>query len=668
MKSVERQVFKHQQAERDFLSEQVEKEEKDRPAPIPESWANSTATPVIVKGCDVRLEGSLGGRGFGRTFKQILDTGLVQNVLPTSAKHGVGRKRKTPAKIEGDGEVAFSSESGASLQQNGNPVRERVTSLKHVKLKRLTHMVDGQVVFRKPVGRPRKNTQFSGASGDFVNGESLSGSCGPRPSAKYRSAAQQLLARATKLHHTSSASVSSSTPCKVRKFVLPTKSSRSSRVIKPNKRFLEEDNAVHAAIVASSGAGGKQARLTESGTEHIKLELPSTISNMVYPSTCLPSSSGDAPLKKSIFDMDVGDAKPGSLGGSLSSSASSAFPSSPFLHHPSGSLVSRSPFNLTREKGFPAFSAAPQPSGTSSFTDQSIHCHSPTSAGGKPLGALDQPLIVEGKRPRKPSLIMRMKLVEDDPDDEIRLQQSLLADSTSPQKPPGYSPSSSISPSVASSADLKVPDNRTDLSLTTQSAPATSLSSPPVHGYGTTKSLIAPAKLFTNSSSSSAILKLSKSRRHRLKSGLLPAQQTVVLRQAKLQLNRAALNRSKAALARSLKATLKREARLERKKKISLRKMRKCGSVEVIPPPEGSDVSAASGLLALSNSTSIPALSPSASAKLSQLSPFSLQTSGAMVERSKQGLFQGMEGSHKADVKEEPPGMFFLMIQHFGII
>ena len=37
-------------------------------------------------------------------------------------------------------------------------------------------------------------------------------------------------------------------------------------------------------------------------------------------------------------------------------------------------------------------------------------------------GSLDAPLIVQGKRPRKPSLIMRMKFVEDDPDDEILLQ------------------------------------------------------------------------------------------------------------------------------------------------------------------------------------------------------------------------------------------------------
>ena len=564
----------------------------------------------------------------------------MQNVpsLPTKSA-GVGRKKKS-SKVTGAEGIEFKPENAALMQQNGIPVRERVTSLKHVKLKRLTHTVDGQVVFRRPVGRPRKNPQLPAVAGEasFVNGEAVGASHGTRPSAKYRSAAQQLLARATKLHHSNVASLSSTAAHKARKFVLPTKSSRSSRVIKPNKRFLE-DGSVHAAIMTSSDSGENIGGLADS--TQFNLESPSTLSML------LPSSSGDAPLRKSIFGMEVGEEKPG-LGGS------STFSSSPFLHHSPGGLASLSPFNLNREKGFPAFSAAPQPSGTTSFTDKSQFLTS--GSGLKPLGALDQPLIVEGKRPRKPSLIMRMKLVEDDPEDEIRLQQSLLADSASPPKSSVTSLFTNPSSTASSSASLKI----CEVQLTDDEIDLSAVPTSSIHGYGTTKSLIAPAKLFTGSaSSSSSKSKFSKSRRQKLKSVLLPAQQTVVLRQAKLQLNRAALNRSKAALARSLKATLKREAKLERRKRFSLRKLRKSSNIEAIPPLEGSDASAVSGLLALSNAASVPALSPNAASKLSQLSPFSLQMSGAMVERSKQGLFQSMDGGHLMEMKVEPLGMLF---------
>ncbi|GFR74705.1 histone-lysine N-methyltransferase [Elysia marginata] len=636
VKNAERQLFKYEQAEQDFLARQAEKEERDKQARSQAALVSFAAATGAVQ-----LEGQgVGRHGFGKTFKQILDTGLVQNYTSSVKSSSAGRKRKPSAHVAGE-----ENTMGAFLQQNNKPVRERVTSLKHVKLKRLTHFVDGQVVFRRPVGRPRKNFKHPGTIEDlsFVNGESAVLSQGPRSSSKYTSAAQHLLAKAAKLHHSNSASLTSTSCNKVRKFVLPTKSSRSSRVIKPNKRFLEE-NSMHAAIVAPSATGG-----TGTEDEHFTSQLRPMLS-MLPTSTSLPSSSGDAPLRKSIFGIEVGEDKPGSLGASLAS-GSSAFPSSPFLHHSPGGLASLSPFNLNREKGFPSFSAAPQPSGTTSFTDKSQWESS--SSDMKPLGALDQPLIVEGKRPRKPSLIMRMKLVEDDPEDEIRLQQSLLADSTSPPKPLGLSSALINSSPVAPSAILNVPDSQTESPIPAESA---SSSTQATHGYGTTKSLIAPAKLFTGSASASSSSKFSSSRRHKLKPGLLPTQQTVVLRQAKLQLNRAALNRSKAALARSLKATLKREARMERRKRFSQRKLRKSVNSENMSALEGAEASAASGLLSLSGSAAVPALSPSASAKLSQLSPFSLQTSGAMVEKSKQGLFQGMEGSNKADVKVEPLG------------
>ncbi|CAL1545439.1 unnamed protein product, partial [Lymnaea stagnalis] len=267
---------------------------------------------------------------FKKTYKKIVETGIV-----VKARR---RLRQTLAQDVAEVKALFPTENGA-------PHPKVNTLAAHVKLK----PPNQQPVFRRPVGRPSKKSvnNLGTTATDYQNGVGYDNSTAPvslfppKPSSKYKHAAKQILARATKQAAISSTRHLMAPTHKVRKFVLPTKSSRSSRVIKPNKRFLEDDS-IHELVA-------KQPKLSPT------LPTPAATSNT------------------SIFGMRLYDDK------------SNTF--SVFQTHG----LSLSPFNMNREKGFPAFSAAPQPSGTASFTD-GIGNH-------KPLGSLDQPLIIEGKRP-----------------------------------------------------------------------------------------------------------------------------------------------------------------------------------------------------------------------------------------------------------------------------
>jgi hypothetical protein len=190
-----------------------------------------------------------------------------------------------------------------------------------------------------------------------------------------------------------------------REFVLPTQSSRSSRVIKPNKRFLESDT-VNTTVIKKS----KCEEIVETTPEK------------------QPDST----------------------------------------------------FKLERKKSLDSF--------RSSFSG------SPNS-----IGLLDQPLIVDGKRDRKPSLKLQMS------DDESSL----------------FSPTKS-----AMTSPLAAPKLGTSLFAGSQFQKASEKQKFSMMGFGA-------------------------SRLHG----------TSIVQKAKLQLNRAALNKSKAALARSLKAEMKREAK-----------------------------------------------------------------------------------------------------------
>lgn len=194
-------------------------------------------------------------------------------------------------------------------------------------------------------------------------------------------------------------------PVQKKEFVLPTQSSRSSRVIKPNKRFLEDDS-IHTIVKKKS----KADELTE-----------------------------NTPEKQQTKPQNVG-----------------------------------------RKKSLEAFSSIPS--------------DSPSS-----VGLLDQPLIVDGKRDRKPSLKLQLS------DEDLPL----------------FSPTKS-----AMTSPLAAPKLGTSLFSQSQFQKASENQKFSMIGFGS-------------------------SRLHGAS----------IVQKAKLQLNRAALNKSKAALARSLKAEMKREAK-----------------------------------------------------------------------------------------------------------
>ena len=285
---------------------------------------------------------------FSTTFKHILSTDTVTDT--TQALH---------SKINQDGK----NTDGKAPAVTRRPLR----------LKRLSHNPENKSMLSTVPSKILKSKTFKSSE-----------HCSSKTS-KYFPSVQLLLDKAQGQ--------------KTKKFVLPTKSSRSSRLIKPTKRFLEDDEFQEFT--------SKQLRMSPS----------------------LPTS---ASTSQSLFDIDLKKEDQGSKNGNS------------FIAF-QGQGLSLSTLNSSREKGFPAFTAAPTPSGTSSFTDGiDSQCM---------IGSNDDSLVVDGKRQRKPSLIMRMKFVEDDPDDEVRLQKQISnqqSNKSSPESPDqtdtdkDYKPSSSF--------------------------------------------------------------------------------------------------------------------------------------------------------------------------------------------------------------------------------
>ena len=160
------------------------------------------------------------------------------------------------------------------------------------------------------------------------------------------------------------------------------------------------------------------------------------------------------------------------------------------------------------------------------------------------LPVLDQPLIVEGKRTRKPSLKVRMKLSETSYQrfKERALSKKLHARRAIEQE--------------KQRTEIQESHPETKRILLTPSKLASSLS--PKIPLGP---IMAPPKFgVTPFTSSVERERLEKLEREALATRMKGHN---ILRKAKLQLNRAALNRSKADLARTLKKEMKKEAKLE---------------------------------------------------------------------------------------------------------
>ncbi|KAL3885750.1 hypothetical protein ACJMK2_025792 [Sinanodonta woodiana] len=290
-----------------------------------------------------------------------------------------------------------------------------------------------------------------------------------------RNVAKQLL------HHAKQAKKPTFTPTAHRKqFVLPTQSSRSSRVIKPNKRFFEDDS-FHIFVTKRP----KTAEQTE-----VQIATPDGGDKKVVETSF---ASPDKGFSKSIFQT-------------------------PTKFRPEFPNLSSPPSNLG--------------SGLSS----------------RP-GLLEMPLVLEGKRERKPSLKMRMKLTENSEDGSLK---KVIEESCK-----------------ISSWDTGKSDSPTALSSSATKQPPVSIRS---------STLVAPPKFGVSAFSSINLSQLRKSGNEG-QTDMSRWRGSSILRKAKFQLNMTALNRSKAALARSLKAQMKKEAKLERK----LKRQRKLGLAPAVP-------------------------------------------------------------------------------------
>ena len=182
------------------------------------------------------------------------------------------------------------------------------------------------------------------------------------------------------------------------------------------------------------------------------------------------------------------------------------------------------------------------------------------------MGLFDQPLIVEGKRQRKPSLRMRLKQSEElfNYKELKRSEMRRLMEEEDEKRK-----IEETDDTIDENDDLleKEKSNLTNLEVEDKpSLPSIDQSLPtlPTSPFRPKLELFSPC-----GSGGSFISPTEKQKLEELDRETADATRrsgNSILRKAKFQLNRAALNRSKAALARSLKAKMRHEAKLEKKK------------------------------------------------------------------------------------------------------
>lgn len=165
--------------------------------------------------------------------------------------------------------------------------------------------------------------------------------------------------------------------------------------------------------------------------------------------------------------------------------------------------------------------------------------------GGFQSPLYDQPLIVEGKRARKPSLKVRMKLSDTSYKKfkERSIEKKLEARKIIEQEKVKQKDQDD----VVEGKKLFLSPSKLSATLTSK-IPTLPIMAPPKFG-------VAP---FTSMSERERLEKLER------EALVTRMRGHNILRKAKFQLNRAALNRSKADLARTLKKELKMEAKLQK--------------------------------------------------------------------------------------------------------
>ncbi|XP_069115617.1 uncharacterized protein [Argopecten irradians] len=261
-----------------------------------------------------------------------------------------------------------------------------------------------------------------------------------------------------------------------KQFILPTQSSRSSRVIIPNKRFLEQDDFNQIMT--------KRSRVDDSGLSPKPETFPAT-----------------SPRVKVAEKSKVKDEH---------------------LKTPQLTSLSSGP-------------TIPLPPG---------HLFDPMEAGQSSLSLYDQPLIVEGKRARKPSLKVRIKLTDEriqafqvkSFEKKLQARKTIEAEKAAVQ-------------SVPESKKVHLTPSKLAGAVTSPSKLTTSpIFAPPKFGVSGQSALSERQRL-------EALEKEALATRRKGHN---------ILRKAKLQLSRSALNRSKADFARTLKKEIKMEAKLEK--------------------------------------------------------------------------------------------------------
>ncbi|KAK3107240.1 hypothetical protein FSP39_010101 [Pinctada imbricata] len=267
-----------------------------------------------------------------------------------------------------------------------------------------------------------------------------------------------------------------------KRFVLPVQSSRSSRVIIPNKRFLEEDSENFLHVVAKR-----------------------------------PAKEKDVPVKKDVSTMLSIETPDVGLFAVPPTSEAEKLPILP--------LSSLSP-------------AIPKTSGLSGF---SLFQQQKPMVTEPPL--LDQPLIVEGKRTRKPSLKVRMKMSETS---FQRFREMSFEKKLQARKAIEQEKQRTIQDSHPETKKILLTPSKLAPTLSPK-LPMIPIMAPPKFGVSPFSSLGERERLEKLEREAHA----TRMRGHN------------ILRKAKLQLNRAALNRSKADLARTLKKEMKKEAKME---------------------------------------------------------------------------------------------------------
>ncbi|XP_056010328.1 uncharacterized protein LOC130051760 isoform X2 [Ostrea edulis] len=263
-----------------------------------------------------------------------------------------------------------------------------------------------------------------------------------------------------------------------KQFVLPVQSSRSSRMIIPNKRFIEEDNENSAGVVAK-----RPVIRVDEGAKPTGL-------NLLAESGLFANSSTKLQIETEKL--------------------------------PSLPMSSISPSGIVK----PKFEAL-------------------TGIGGFQSPLYDQPLIVEGKRARKPSLKVRMKLSDTSYKKfkERSIEKKLEARKIIEQEKVKQKDQDD----VVEGKKLFLSPSKLSATLTSK-IPTLPIMAPPKFG-------VAP---FTSMSERERLEKLER------EALVTRMRGHNILRKAKFQLNRAALNRSKADLARTLKKELKMEAKLQK--------------------------------------------------------------------------------------------------------